>query len=72
MARYSVSTNNQNEALQIMKAPDYLWALAEIDNWLRRKTKWNDMLLTGKIYAEAREEFYDILQRFNISLDELE
>jgi len=72
MARYTISTSDKNEALQAMRATDYLWALMEIDNWLRRKTKWNDMLLTGIIYAEARDELYDILDRRGINLYELE
>ena len=72
MAKYTISTNNKAEALQAMRATNYLLALWEINNWLKRKTKWNDMLLTGMIYADAREEYFDILQRHNINLDELE
>ena len=68
MARYTVSTSDRNEALQIMKATTYLIALWDMDSWLRSEIKYS-----GKEeYQPVRDELYNILQNNGISLDELE
>ena len=68
MARYTVSTSDKNEALQIMKATSYLIALWDLDQWLRSEIKYS-----GKEeYQPVRDELYNILQNNGISLDELE
>ena len=68
MARYTVSTSDRNEALQIMKATSYLIALWDLDQWLRSEIKYS-----GKEeYQPVRDELYNILQNNGISLDELE
>ena len=68
MARYTISTSNQNEALQLMKATTYLIALWDLDSWLRSEIKYS-----GKEeYQPVRDELYNILQNHGISLDELE
>ena len=68
MARYTVSTSDRNEALQIMKATSYLIALWDLDQWLRSEIKYS-----GKEeYQPVRDELYNILQSNGISLDELE
>ena len=68
MARYTISTSNQNEALQLMKATTYLIALWDLDSWLRSEIKYS-----GKEeYQPVRDELYNILQNNGISLDELE
>ena len=68
MARYTVSTTNQNEALQIMKATKYLMALWDIDQWLRSEIKYSNK----NEYQPVRDELYNILGNNGISLDELE
>lgn len=68
MARYTVSTSNQNEALQIMKATKYLIALWDLDQWLRSEIKYQ----AKEEYQPVRDELYNILQNNGISLDELE
>ena len=68
MARYTVSTSDRNEALQIMKATTYLIALWDMDQWLRSEIKYS-----GKEeYQPVRDELYNILQNNGISLDESE
>ena len=68
MARYTISTSNQNEALQLMKATTYLIALWDLDSWLRSEIKYS-----GKEeYQPVRDELYNILGNNGISLDELE
>ena len=68
MARYTVSTSDRNEALQIMKATTYLIALWDMDSWLRSEIKYS-----GKEeYQPVRDELYNILENNGISLDELE
>ena len=68
MARYTVSTSDRNEALQIMKATTYLIALWDLDSWLRSEIKYS-----GKEeYQPVRDELYNILQNNGISLDESE
>ena len=68
MARYTVSTSDKNEALQIMKATTYLIALWDMDSWLRSEIKYS-----GKEeYQPVRDELYNILQNNGISLDESE
>ena len=68
MARYTVSTSDKNEALQIMKATTYIIALWDLDQWLRSEIKYS-----GKEeYQPVRDELYNILQNNGISLDELE
>ena len=68
MARYIISTSNKNEALQAMKASDYLLALWKMDSWLRSEIKYG-----GKEeYQSVREELFNILESNGISLDELE
>ena len=68
MARYTVSTSDKNEALQIMKATTYLIALWDMDSWLRSEIKYS-----GKEeYQPVRDELYNILENNGISLDELE
>ena len=67
MARYTIATSDKNEALQIMKATNYLIALWEIDSWLRSEIKYG-----GKEeYQPVRDELFNILESNNISLDEL-
>ena len=68
MARYTVSTSDKNEALQIMKATTYIIALWDLDQWLRSEIKYS-----GKEeYQPVRDELYNILQNNGISLDESE
>ena len=68
MARYTVSTSDRNEALQIMKATTYLIALWDMDQWLRSEIKYS-----GKEeYQPVRDELFNILESNGISLDELE
>ena len=68
MARYTVSTSDRNEALQIMKATSYLIALWDMDQWLRSEIKYSNK----NEYQPVRDELYNILQNNGISLDELE
>ena len=68
MARYTVSTSDKNEALQIMKATSYLIALWDLDQWLRSEIKYSNK----NEYQPVRDELYNILQNNGISLDELE
>ena len=68
MARYTVSTSDKNEALQIMKATTYLIALWDMDQWLRSEIKYSNK----NEYQPVRDELYNILQNNGISLDELE
>ena len=68
MARYTVSTSDRNEALQIMKATSYLIALWDMDQWLRSEIKYSNK----NEYQSVRDELYNILQNNGISLDELE
>ena len=68
MARYTVSTSDRNEALQIMKATTYLIALWDLDQWLRSEIKYSNK----NEYQPVRDELYNILQNNGISLDELE
>ena len=74
MARYTISTNNKAEALQAMKATDYLLALWDVDQWLRGQVKYAyDMPEDEReAYQKAREELWAILERYGINLDELE
>ena len=68
MARYTVSTSDKNEALQIMKATTYLIALWDMDQWLRSEIKYS-----GKEeYQTVRDQLYNILENNGISQDELE
>ena len=68
MARYTVSTSDKNEALQIMKATTYLIALWDMDQWLRSEIKYSNK----NEYQPVRDELYNILENNGISLDELE
>ena len=68
MARYTVSTSDRNEALQIMKATTYLIALWDLDQWLRSEIKYSNK----NEYQPVRDELYNILENNGISLDELE
>ena len=68
MARYTVSTSDRNEALQIMKATTYLIALWDMDQWLRSEIKYSNK----NEYQPVRDELYNILGNNGISLDELE
>ena len=68
MARYTVSTSDRNEALQIMKATTYLIALWDMDQWLRSEIKYSNK----NEYQPVRDELYNILENNGISLDELE
>ena len=74
MARYSISTSDKAEALQAMKATNYLLALWDVDQWLRGQVKYGYDLTpdTQDAYEKAREELHDILAGYGISLDELE
>ena len=40
MARYTISTSDKSEALQAMKATNYLLALWDVDQWLRGQVKY--------------------------------
>ena len=71
MSRYTFATNEKHEALQAIRGTDYLLALFKLHEFIRGKIKWNDMLYKGIVYEEVEEEFYSILERYGISLDEL-
>jgi len=74
MARYTISTSDKSEALQAMKATNYLLALWDLDQWLRGQVKYGYDLTpdTQDAYEKAREELWAILERYGINLDELE
>ena len=74
MARYTISTSDKAEALQAMKATNYLLALWDVDQWLRGQVKYAyDMPADEReAYQKAREELWAILERYGINLDELE
>lgn len=56
-----------------VKALDLVLALWDIDQYLRTQTKYNESLTEDqhKVMEKAREEFYDIINKHNISFNEL-
>ena len=74
MARYTISTSDKTEALQAMKATNYLLALWDLDQYLRGQVKYAyDMPEDEReAYQKARDELHDILAGYGINLDELE
>ena len=74
MARYTISTSDKAEALQAMKATNYLLALWDLDQYLRGQVKYAYDIPEDEreAYQKARDELHDILASHNINLDELE
>jgi len=61
-----------DEHKRMLKSLDIVLFLWEFDNYLRGKLKHGDLPEGGyKALDEAREEFYDLMNKRNISLDEL-
>ena len=56
-----------------IKSIDLVFALWDIDQYLREQVKYNESLSKEAYDAldKAREEFYNILNKRNISFDEL-
>ena len=56
-----------------IKSLDMAIALWDIEQYLRAQTKYNENLTDAQydVLDKAKTEFYDILNRHNISLDEL-
>jgi hypothetical protein len=57
-----------------VKAVDLSLALWDIEQYLRGQLKYNDENLTSEAYDaldKAKDKFYEILDEYNISLDEL-
>jgi len=56
-----------------VKSLDLCLALWDIDQYLRSQTKYNEQLTQDAYDAleKARKEFYEILNKRNISIDEL-
>ena len=74
MARYTISTSDKTEALQAMKATNYLLALWDLDQYLRGQVKYAYDIPKDEreAYQKARDELHDILAGYGINLDELE
>ena len=66
--RYTISTSDKMEALQAMKATNYLLALFEMDSWLRSEIKYG----YKEEYQPVRDELFSILESNGINLNELE
>ena len=56
-----------------VKSLDMALALWDIEQYLRAQIKYNENLTDTQyeVLDKARTEFYDILNKYNISLDEL-
>lgn len=56
-----------------VKSLDLVIALWDIEQYFRTQTKYNENLTEDqhKVLEKAKEEFYDILQKHNISFNEL-
>jgi len=70
--RYRLTVYQLDDIRDSIKALDYKLALDDIFNNLRSKLKYDDKL-TEQEYAfveKLRSEFFDILQNYNINLDE--
>lgn len=59
--------------LRAVKALDIMLALWDVDQYLRSQTKYNEDLTQEAYDAldRAREEFYQILNKHGVSMDEL-
>ena len=59
--------------LRAIKSLDMMMALWDIEQYFRAQIKYNENLTEDAYDAldKARQEFYDIMQRHNISTDEL-
>jgi len=74
MARYKIETSDKLEHLQALHGEDFLLALWDLDEWLRKQVKYN-MEINGDerdTYDIVRTKLREIMEYYNVNLDMLE